>query len=68
MTGTGSFKDLEAIFKKQKIYKHQKEFRFAFNTNNKTKGSIKFNVGPLNEFAIILPSKDINSLLEIKIQ
>jgi len=64
---TGSFKGVEAIFKKQKTYKHQNEFRFAFNTNNKTQEAIKINVGPLNEFAFSGPLEDIITLLEIKI-
>jgi hypothetical protein len=59
---TGSFEGVEAIFRKRNTYKHQNEFRFAFNTNNKTQGSITINVGPLNEFAFIGPLKVIEQL------
>jgi hypothetical protein len=64
---TGSFKGVEAIFRKRKAYSHQNEFRFAFNTNNKTHGPITINVGPLNEFAFIGPLEDIVEQLKIEI-
>jgi len=64
---TVSFKDIEPIFRKQKTYSHQNEFRFVVNTDNKTKGPITIDVGPLNEFAFKYPLKDLNTDLEIKI-
>jgi hypothetical protein len=64
---TGSFSGIEAIFKKRKAYCYQNEFRFAFNTNNKTPGPITIDVGPLNEFAVIGPLKDIVEQLKIEI-
>jgi hypothetical protein len=64
----GSFKGVEAIFKKRNTYKHQNEFRFAFNANNETPGPIPIKVGPLNEFAFIGPLKDIIDRLKIEIQ
>jgi len=66
-TFTGSFNGVEAIFRKQKTYSYQNEFRFVFNANGKIREPIKLNVGPLNEFAFMGPLKDIISRLEIKI-
>jgi hypothetical protein len=66
-TFTGSFKGVEAIFRKRKTYKYQNEFRFAFNANNETHGPITLNVGPLNEFGFIGPLKDIIERLKIEI-
>jgi hypothetical protein len=59
---TGSFNGAEAIFRKQKTYKYQNEFRFAVQTNNKTQEPIKIRVGPLNDSAFIVPSKDLNAI------
>ena len=64
---TGSFRGVEAIFRKRKTYKHQNEFRFAFNANNGTQGPIKISVGPLKEFAFMGPLKDIIERLKIEI-
>jgi hypothetical protein len=64
---TGSFEGVEAIFKKRNLFKHQNEFRFAFNTNNKTQGPITIDVGPLNELAFIGPFKVIIDQLKIEI-
>ena len=66
-TFTGSFKGVEAIFRKRKTFSYQNEFRFVFNTNSKIRGPVKLNVGPLNEIAFKGPLKDIISRLEIKI-
>jgi hypothetical protein len=64
---TGSFKGVEPIFRKRNTYGHQNEFRFAFNTNKKAQRPIKFNVGPLNDFAFIGPLADIIEGIQIKI-
>lgn len=66
-TFSGSFNDVEAIFRKQNTYSYQNEFRFIFNANGKIREPIKLNVGPLNEFAFMGSLKDIISGLEIKI-
>jgi hypothetical protein len=66
-TFTGSFNGVEAIFRKQKVFSYQNEFRFVFNANGKIGEPIKLNVGSLNEFAFMGSLKDIISRLEIKI-
>ena len=66
-TFTGSFRGVEAIFRKRRTYKYQNEFRFAFNTNHKTQEPIKINAGPLNEFAFIGSLRNIIEQLKIKI-
>lgn len=66
-TFTGSFKGIEAIFRKRKAYSYQNEFRFVFNANSETRKPIKIKVGPLNDLARMGPLRDIISGLEIKI-
>ncbi len=64
---TGSFRGVEAIFRKRKKYRHQNEFRFALNTNSETHEPITIKVGTLNEFAFMGPLKDIIERLKIEI-
>lgn len=59
---SGSFNGVEAIFRKREAYKHQNEFRFAFETNSKTQETIKIRVGPLNDSAFIVPFKDLDRI------
>ena len=66
-TFTGSFKGVEAIFRKRKKYRYQNEFRFALNTSSETHETVTIKVGTLNEFAFIGPLRDIIERLKIEI-
>lgn len=62
----GSFKELEAVFRKRNIYAHQNEYRFAFGSHE-PEGAKTINVGSLNGIAFKIPTKEINDKVQIKL-
>jgi hypothetical protein len=62
----GSFKELESLFKKRKIYEHQNEYRFTFGSND-PEGSKCIHLGPLHDIAIKIPTREINDKIQLKL-
>lgn len=65
-TFNGSFKELEAIFRKRSIYEHQNEYRFAFGSHEPD-GTKLIHLGSLNGIAIKAPTREINEKLQLKL-
>lgn len=63
----GSFNEVESVFKKRDTYSYQKEYRFVFDSG-KHDGEKTIHVGPLDEIAIKVKTKEINSKMELKLQ
>lgn len=62
----GSFNELEAVFKKRNLYKHQSEYRFVFGSHE-PEGSTVIYLGPLDGVAIKVPTSEINDKLQLKL-
>ena len=62
----GSFKELEAAFRKRNIYAHQNEYRFAFGSHE-PEGVKTIRVGSLDGIAFKVPTKEINDKVQIKL-
>lgn len=62
----GSFKGLEAVFRKRNIYEHQNEYRFAFGSHG-PEGNKTISVGSLEGIAFKVPTKSINEMVQIKL-
>lgn len=62
----GSFKELEAVFRKRDIYAHQNEYRFAFGSHE-PEDAKTVSVGSLNGIAFKVPTKEINDKVQIKL-
>lgn len=62
----GSFKELEAVFRKRKIYKHQNEYRFAFGSH-KPEGVKFINLGSLEGIAVKVKTREINEKIKLKL-
>ncbi|HEX8964354.1 MAG TPA: hypothetical protein VF801_15225 [Rhodocyclaceae bacterium] len=65
-TFNGSFDDLEAVFRKRDGYAHQNEYRFAFLLPE-PEGTKTIRIGSLIDMAIKLPTKEINSRVQIRL-
>ena len=62
----GSYKELETIFRKRNIYKHQNEYRFAFGSH-KPEGAKLIHLGSLERIAIKIKTREINKKINLKI-
>lgn len=62
----GSFKDVEAVFRKRDSYSHQNEYRFAFGSHE-PEGTKTIHLGSLSKIAFKVATKDFNKLVEIKL-
>ncbi len=62
----GSFKELEAVFRKRSIYKHQNEYRFAFGSHGPA-GNKVIHLGSLESIAIKVPTREINDKVQLKL-
>jgi len=62
----GSFKELEAVFRKRNIYAHQNEYSFAFGSHE-PEGARTINVGSLNGIDFKISTKEINNKVQIKL-
>lgn len=55
----GSFQNLDAAFNKRDEYKHQKEYRFAIDTNNTVKEALVLNIGSIEDIATQIDLADL---------
>ena len=63
----GSFKGLQAAFRKRNSYAYQNEYRFLFDFPGEI-GAKVFQVGSLQDIAFKTTCGEINSLLQLKLQ
>ncbi len=63
----GSFSETESIFRKRDEFKHQKEYRFAFDTGIQGDDPLILNVGDISDIAFKCKVTDINSFLDVKL-
>ncbi|TKF13740.1 hypothetical protein FCV43_19895 [Vibrio genomosp. F6] len=64
---SGSFLELEAIFKKRSEFSHQKEYRFAFDTGVSDKTPLVLDVGNLSDIVTLCDVEKLNQVLEIRL-
>lgn len=62
----GSFKEIEAIFRKRSIYEHQNEYRFAFGSHEPD-GTKLIHLGSLDGIAVKVPTREINEKLQLRL-
>ncbi len=65
-TFSGSFEELEAVFRKRNIYADQNEYRFAFGSHE-PEGVKTINVGSLDGIAVKIRTNEINEKVQIKL-
>ncbi len=63
----GTFSETESIFRKQKEYKHQKEYRFAFDTGLEGDDPLILNIGDISDIAVKCKVSDVNNCLDVKL-
>lgn len=63
----GSFSEVESIFRKRDEYRHQKEYRFAFDTGTVGEDPLVLNIGDINDITMQCKVSDINRYLEVKL-
>lgn len=63
----GSFNQRDSIFKKRDEFKHQKEFRFAFDTGSEGEDPLVLEIGDITDITMRCNTSDINKNLEIKL-
>ncbi|PCK33536.1 hypothetical protein CEX98_01390 [Pseudoalteromonas piscicida] len=63
----GSFSEIESIFRKRNEFKHQKEYRFAFDTGVAGDEPLMLDIGDISDIAMKCKVSDINRQLEIKL-
>lgn len=63
----GSFSEVESIFRKRDEYKHQKEYRFAFDTCIEGDNPLILSIGDISDITMQCEVSDINICLEIKL-
>lgn len=64
----GSFSDIESIFRKRDEYKHQKEYRFSFDTGVAGNDPLILNIGDISDITMQCKVSDINAQLEVKLR
>jgi hypothetical protein len=62
----GSFKGIDGVFKKRSSYSHQNEYRFVFDLPE-SGSTQKIHIGPLNDIAFKLPTSEINSKVQLRL-
>ncbi|WP_375724586.1 hypothetical protein LXN10_03695 [Arcobacter sp. KX21116] len=55
----GSFQNLDAAFNKRNQYNHQKEYRFAIDTNNTVKEALVLDIGNIEDIATQIDLTDL---------
>jgi len=63
----GSFSEVDSIFRKRDEYKHQKEYRFSFDTGIAGNDPLILNIGDISDITMQCKVSDINAQLEIKL-
>ena len=66
-TFNGSFNEHEAIFKKRDEYKHQKEYRFAFDSGVTGNDSLVVEIGDISDITMLCDVSEVNVKLEMKL-
>lgn len=66
-TFSGTFGEEEAVFNKRNEYRHQKEYRFAFDTGVTGTKPLLLDIGDISDITMLCNVADVNSLLEIKL-
>ena len=62
-----AYSDIASIFTKRDHYSYQKEFRIAIDTRSSGTEAITLNIGPINDIALLLKTRDINRGLDINL-
>jgi len=63
----GSFSEVESIFRKREEYKHQKEYRFSFDTGIAGTDPLILNIGDISDITMQCKVCEINAQLEVKL-
>jgi hypothetical protein len=63
----GFFSEVESIFRKRDEYKHQKEYRFSFDTGIAGNDLLILNIGDISDITMQCKVFDINTKLEVKL-
>lgn len=63
----GYFSEVESIFRKRDEYKHQKEYRFSFDTGTAGDSPLILNIGDISDITMQIKVSDINKQLEINL-
>lgn len=63
----GSFSEVESIFRKRDEYKHQKEYRFSFDTGVAGTDPLILNIGDISDITMQCKVSEINAQLEVKL-
>ena len=63
---SGEFTTLQAIFKKDKKYAYQQEYRFLFDFNNKKIEAREICIGSISDIAFKIQTRDINKKIVLK--
>jgi hypothetical protein len=63
----GSFSEIESIFRKRDEYKHQKEYRFAFDTGIEGDNPLILNIGDISDITMQCEVSDVTRYLKIKL-
>lgn len=67
-TFTGSFNEVDAVFKKRNEFSHQKEFRFAFDTGVSGDNSLILDIGDITDITTLCNVEELNELLTISLK
>lgn len=63
----GSFSEVESIFRKRDEYRHQKEYRFSFDTGIAGNNPLILDIGDISHITMQCKVSDINAKLEVKL-
>jgi hypothetical protein len=63
----GTFDQNEAIFKKRNEYKHQKEYRFAFDRGVVGEDPLTLDIGDISDITMLCDVTDVNVKLEMSL-
>lgn len=63
----GAFLEDESIFRKRDEYKHQKEYRFSFDTGIEGNDPLILNIGDISDITMQCKVSEINVQLEVKL-
>ena len=58
-------KDVKLIFRKREQYKHEREFRFVFESPQKVEGPLGLDVGDVSDIAKLFRTREFNDQLSI---
>lgn len=62
----GGWEGVEPIFRKRDEYRHQNEYRFAFDTGNQGTDPAVLAIGDLSDITDCVPTRRFNSLLQLE--